>query len=156
MTWIVLIDRSEKPREQTSFISIVVINSSFKTDIYSQIKDWITHTKKLGRKKAQYLNTFEDKYSKVLHLIEVSRVFSYRKGRNVPDIVFEIINKYLHDYTVIIVDDKLLKTFRRKYPKQRVIPEGKLTDKQLKKIMLIADNICNYFRVKGTLDKIWK
>jgi len=101
MTWIILIDRSEKPREQLSFVSIVIINDSFLAGVYSQIKDWIVPTKKLGKKKARYFNMFENRYSKILHFVEVSRVFSYMKGRSIPDVIFEIVDRYFQDHTIL-------------------------------------------------------
>ncbi|RLF85279.1 hypothetical protein DRN41_04490 [Thermococci archaeon] len=154
MGWLVFVDKSDE--RNISYVSLLIIKDSNKPKLYSSIVKWVKHSKKLGKKKVQYFNSFPNRYSQLLSLIEVSRAFSYRKGSTLPPSIFMIIDKYFDNLTIIVVDDKLAKAFQKKYGKKKVLIEGKLTDIQLKKIMELADNLCNYLRLKKNLDGIWK
>lgn len=154
MSWLIFVDKSDD--KNISYVSILIITDSNKANVYDSIVKWVKHSKKLGKKKTSYFNDFPTRYSQVLPFIEVSRAFSYFKGSKLPQIIFSTIDAYVDDYTIFVVDDKLVKAFQKRYPGHVIFVEGKLTNKQLRKIMDLADNVCNYFRLKKDLSPIWK
>ncbi|MFA4662830.1 hypothetical protein [Pyrococcus kukulkanii] len=154
MSWLIFVDKSDEG--DYSYISLLIIRDSNKGKVYNNIVKWVKHSRKLGKRKIKYFNDFPNRYSSMLPLIEVSRAYSYKKGSQIPSVVFMKIDEYYDDFTIIVVDDKLAKAFQRRYGKDRVLIEGKLTDKQLKKIMELVDNLCNYLRLKKNMDLVWK
>lgn len=154
MSWLIFVDKSDD--RNISYVSVLIIADSNKASVYNSVVKWVKHSKKLGKKKISYFNDFPERYSRILPFIEVSRAFSYFKGSKLPQVLFSTIDAYVDDYTIFVIDDKLVKAFQKRYPGHVVFVEGKLTDKQLEKIMDLADNVCNYFRLKKDLNTIWK
>lgn len=154
MSGLIFVDKSDD--KSISYVSVLIITDSNKANVYNSIVKWVKHSKKLGKKKISYFNDFPERYSRILPFIEVSRAFSYFKGSKLPQVLFSTIDAYVDDYTIFVIDDKLVKAFQKRYPGHVVFVEGKLTDKQLKKIMELADNLCNYLRLKKNFNDVWK
>lgn len=97
---------------------------------------WLKHFREIpSRRKRAYFRAFPRRFSKVLRLLSLCRVLT-----RVDD-----LNKLLDEAcpTLVIVDDSL---YRRVWHGAKV-PESKAKSRHLRTLILLADNLANYFRI---------
>jgi len=104
-------------------------------DFIKATKDF-KHFREMGsRRKKQYFKVFPKKYLRVTRFLEIAKAY----------LSIEALQKDLFELSpiVVIVDDKLFSAI--KYP--RKIRESKVREKHRKKLITLADNLANYFRI---------
>ena len=97
---------------------------------------WVKHFREVpSRRKRAYLRAFPRRYSKVLNYLKVSRI-----TKDITE-----IDKLLCSLRpkLAIIDDRIFN--RVKY--EHKVKESAVKASHLKKLILLADNLANYFRI---------
>ncbi len=100
----------------------------------------LKHFREIGSdRKRMYLKALPRRFNKLKPFLELAKVFRYSEG------TIEFIDGYLRRVrpALVIVDDHL-------YPVlgySRKLKEGSVRRDDLKKLVVIADNLANYFRI---------
>jgi len=94
------------------------------------------HFREMGsRRKKQYFKVFPRKFSKIMGLLEVAKTYSSTESLQ------EDLDKLAP--LIVIVDDKLFPTIRH----PRKVRESRVKEKHRRKLITLADNLANYFRI---------
>jgi len=129
---IVSVDRSVSRRFK--FYGVVGMETGAKRKLL-EMCSWVKHVRELSRmRRVQYLATFRRRYNKVLPYLAISRV--YESFREV-NLLIDSLNPYL-----TIVDDALYPNLKV----ERKVREGRVKEKSLKTLTLLADNLAYYAR----------
>jgi len=103
---------------------------------FDRATTWVRHFREIGSdRKKRYLSTLPRRFKKIKQFLELSRICF-----DVP-----CAQSYVYRYRplVILVDDKLFNNID--YP--RKVRESKIKEHHRKRLMYLADNLANYFRI---------
>ncbi|RLB79811.1 MAG: hypothetical protein DRH17_13110 [Deltaproteobacteria bacterium] len=99
---------------------------------------WLVHFRELHpRKKRSYLAKFPKRFSKISNHLLYVRIFRYENELQ------NFVNQL--EPAVLLVDDKLLNLFQE--TNTPIVPEKNIRYKHHERLMLLADNLANYFRI---------
>jgi len=113
MSFVIIVDKSES--KNISVYSVLIINDSEVKFIFNQIKGWVKHSKKLGQRKYRYYKIFLERFKKLKIKIKSTYIFVIKKGSRLPDKFWNIIDEHISNSQIIIVDDKLVSVFIKRY-----------------------------------------
>ena len=97
---------------------------------------WVKHFREVpSRRKCAYLRALPRRYSKILNYLRVSRI-----TRDITD-----VDRLLHSLRpkLAIIDDRIFNEVRYEHK----VKESTVKASHLKKLILLADNLANYFRI---------
>jgi len=159
MSLVTVIDASENGKYLV--IAIFSVEESRVNMVFQEVRGWIKHSKKLGKRKAKYYQAFQQRFPRIKELAHYSNAFRVKKtsrAKEFPRSFWNALDMLVNSSSLIIVDDKLVQVISRRYPSSTIIAEGKVnkSKKQLLIIALLADNIANYVRLYGDYDLIRK
>lgn len=98
----------------------------------------LKHFRRVGsNRKRSYLKTFVKRYARIRSYIEVARVFLSTED------LLNFTNVLLHRVAIAIIDDKLYNEIKITYK----IIEGNPKPRYMENLVVIADNLANYFRI---------
>jgi len=107
---------------------------------FSRITSMLKYYREIGGgKKRSYIRAFPRRYMKLKPYLEVVKIYTYSRD------TINQVNELLHETcpSVAIVDDRIFNTIT--YPKK--VQEGKVSKDYLKRLVNLADNLANYFRM---------
>jgi len=109
-----------------------------KSRAFSRLCSDLKHFRRVGSdRKTRYLESFRERYSKLKSMLEVSRIFL-----SVEDLL-RFVALISPRIAVAVVDDKLYRVIEVKTK----IREGSPKPKYMDNLMVVADNLANYFRI---------
>jgi hypothetical protein len=109
-----------------------------KSRFFSRLCTGLRHFRRVGSdRKSSYLRFFIRRYSKIRGYLEMARIF-------LPaDELISYINTLSHKVAIAIVDDKLY----NKINIEHKISEGSPKPTYMENLVVVADNLANYFRI---------
>lgn len=111
-----------------------------KNPAFSRTTSMLKHYREVGSdRKRSYIRAFPRRYFKIRCYLEIARVLTYSPTN------IKRMNRMLYKLQPdpAIIDDKMYNSVT--YPKK--VREGDVHKKHLKRLVLVADNLANYFRL---------